>query len=150
MEQLTLHSAEVNAESGRLDLQTGTIRPIQRAIVEKTSRVSGLFGTTRLGATALYRHDRRLWLHNEALRVRLSPGMAAQVRYVDDASLLTLIMDGGLTLTLRCLPRHGVDFARIVAAVVNDSGHYRAFLDPSSRRHLRPAIDGEPAAMRAG
>ncbi len=140
MEHLTLHSAEATAQSGRLDITTGTIRPIQRVIAEKTARTSGLYGSTGLGATALYRHGHQLWLHNEALRVRLSPEMTARVSHVPDASLLTLIMDSSLTVTLRCLPRHGMDFARIVAAVVNDSHHYSTFLTPTPR-HPMP-LDG--------
>jgi len=144
VEHLTLHSAEANAQSGKLDLDTGTIRPVQRVIAEKTSRTSGLFGTTGLGATALYRYAHHLWLHNEALRLRLHPDMTARVTYTDDASLLTLSLDGGLSMTLRCVPQHGVDFARIVAGVINDSYHYNAFLDPPSRQ--APPLDGRTAA----
>lgn len=141
MEHLTLHCAEANAQSGRLDIDTGTIRPIQRVIAEKTSRASGLYGSTGLGATALYRHAQQLWLHNEALRLRLGPEVTARVSHVADASLLTLVMDRSLTVTLRCAPRHGVDFARIVAGVLNDSHHYARFLDPSPPRptHLNGA-----------
>ncbi len=137
MEHLTLHSAEATAQSGRLDITTGTIRPIQRVIAEKTARTSGLYGSTGLGATALYRHAHHLWLHNEALRLRLSPDMSARVSHVEDATLLTLIMDSSLTVTLRCQPRHGVDFARIVAAVVNDSHHYSTLLTPPPRHPMR-------------
>ncbi len=134
MEHLTLHSAEATAHSGKLDLTTGTIRPIQRVIAEKTSRTSGLFGSTGLGATALYRHAHHLWLHNEALRLRLQPDMAARVSHLEDASLLTIVLDGSLTLTLRCTPQRGVDFARIVAGVVNDSHHHVTFPCPAPRR----------------
>jgi hypothetical protein len=147
VEHLTLHSAEANAQSGRLDLNTGTIRPMQRVIAEKTSRTSGLFGTTGLGATALYRYAHHLWLHNEALRLRLQPDMTARVAYADDASLLTLSLDGDLSLTLRCVPQHGVDFARLVAGVINDSCHYGALLDPPSRQ--RPPLRG-PIATSGG
>ncbi len=137
MEHLTLHCAEATTQSGRLDINTGTIRPIQRVIAEKTAATSGLYGSTGLGATALYRHAHHLWLHNEALRLRLSPDMTARVSHVPDASLLTVIMGNSLTLTLRCQPSHGVDFARIVAGVLNDSHHYSTFLAPTPRRPLR-------------
>jgi len=137
VEHLMLHCAEATAQSGRLDIHTGTIRPIQRVIAEKTSRTSGLYGSTGLGATALYRHAHHLWLHNEALRLRLSPEMTARVSHVQDATLLTVIMDSSLTMTLRCLPRQGVDFARIVAGVLNDSHHYTSFLAPTPRQPRR-------------
>lgn len=141
MEHLTLHSAEATAQSGKLDLNTGTIRPMQRVIAEKTSRTSGLFGTTGLGATALYRYAHHLWLHNEALRLRLRPDMTARVSYTDDASMLTLNLDGTMSLTLSCRPQHGVDFARIVAGVINDRCHYSAFLEPSAHpAPLRPGL----------
>ena len=75
MELLVVHSIETRTQSGKLDVHSGMIMPVQRVVVEKTAAAVGLYGTTRHGPTALYRYAKGLWLQNELLRARARQGI---------------------------------------------------------------------------
>lgn len=128
MELLVVHSMETRAQSGKLDVHSGTILPVQRVVVEKTACAVGLFGTTRHGPTALYRYAKGLWLQNELLRLRLRAGMRAHIVRGEDTNVLTLNLDGQLRLAVDYLPAEcGIDFGLVTAQVVNDPHRFRTF-----------------------
>lgn len=128
MELLVVHSIEARAQSGKLDVHSGTILPVRRVVIEKTAAAVGLFGTTRHGPTALYRYAKGLWLQNELLRLRLPAEMQAGIVRRGDTNVLTLSLDGRLLLAVEYVrPRTGIDFGLVTAQVINDPHRFRTF-----------------------